>query len=85
MTFDTGNRNEGMFLADVRRIADALDTLTERRHDELPPPDTDAMDLIHRLLDAQEWDSGTTIAIAEVVTQTGRKIRPVEEGGTAHE
>lgn len=37
--------------------------------------DTEAMNQIHQILDAQEWDADTADKIAEIVRDTGREVR----------
>lgn len=41
--------------------------------------DESALDAIAALMDGKEWDSGTTSKIAEIVLETGRQIRDVDE------
>lgn len=40
--------------------------------------DDSALDLITRLLNAEEWDSDTVVAVADVVRETGRTIAGVD-------
>ena len=43
--------------------------------------DLEALEDIHKLLDGTEWDTDTLLAIAEIVRETGRKIRePTYDG-----
>ena len=41
--------------------------------------DTTILNAIHAVLDGTEWDSDTTVAIADLVQATGRVIRQPEE------
>lgn len=43
------------------------------------PSDTDAMDAINKVLDAEEWSPDSLDAIAEIVRSTGRVIREPDE------
>lgn len=42
-----------------------------------PATDADALDVIASLLDGQEWDAGTMLAVAEQVRATGRPVGDV--------
>lgn len=47
----------------------------------MPYSDTEALNKIHRLLDAVEWSPDTLELIALAVEKTGRPIRDLDEGG----
>ena len=42
--------------------------------------DLDALDDIHHILDGTEWGSDTLEQIAEIIRETGRKIREPDYG-----
>ena len=44
-----------------------------------PISDTEALNRIHRFMDATEWDAGTIEVVAEILALTGRTIRPPEQ------
>lgn len=56
-----------------RMIQAAIWSIEEREKDA--HADTAALDQIHAILDGAEWDCDTTVAVADVVTSTGRTIR----------
>lgn len=60
-----------------RMIQAAIWSIEERMKDA--HADTDALDRIHAILDGSEWDCDTTVAVADVVTSTGRTIREPDE------
>lgn len=73
---------ETALVAALLAIADRIDALVPDEPTTSKLNDTKAMNTIHALLNATEWDADTFERVGEVVEATGRSILDPNEYGT---